>query len=119
MFWASKTGTVTSELLCNRIVLSIGRRPLVFSDFCVDLSSDFLDLILSYLLKLGEDRYVLTRATISSYRSKLALCLSSISLSMISNLVTAIVFLYNGRKELSMSLSHISSRVSPYSPSLS
>jgi hypothetical protein len=57
MCLVSKTGTVTSELLCNLTVPLIGWSALELSVFCVEVSSDLLLLNLANLSKLGEEMY--------------------------------------------------------------
>jgi hypothetical protein len=57
MCFVSKTGTVTSELLCNLTVPLIGQSALELSVFCVEVSSDLLLLNLANLSKLGEEMY--------------------------------------------------------------
>jgi hypothetical protein len=73
MCFVSKTGTVTSELLCNLTVPLIGGSALESNVFCVEVSSDLLLLNLANLSKIGEEMYCLKRRQISSHRSKLAL----------------------------------------------
>jgi hypothetical protein len=75
MCLVSKTGTVTSEILCNLIVPLIGWSALELSIFYVEVSSDLLLLNLANLSKLGEEMYCSNRQQISSYWSKLALCI--------------------------------------------
>ncbi len=53
----SKTGTVTSELLCNLTVPLRDQSALEFSVLCVEVSSNLLLLNLANLSKLGEEMY--------------------------------------------------------------
>jgi hypothetical protein len=55
MCFVSKTGTVTSELLCKLTVPLIGWSALELNELCVELSSDLLLLNLANLSKLGEE----------------------------------------------------------------
>jgi hypothetical protein len=57
MCLVSKTGSVTSELLCNLTVPLIGQSALELSAFCVEVSSDLLLLNLVNLSKLGEEMH--------------------------------------------------------------
>jgi hypothetical protein len=61
MCLVSKTGTDTSELLCNLTVPLIGWNALELSVFCVEVSSDLLLLNLANLSKLGDEMYCLNR----------------------------------------------------------
>ncbi len=109
MCLVSKTGTVTSELLCNLTVPLIGQSALGLSVFCVEVSSDLLLLNLANLSKLGEEMYCLNRWQISSHRSKLALCFIRRSFIKIWNFVTAINQICGQTDELLSTMSSFNS----------
>jgi hypothetical protein len=59
MCLVSKTGIVTSELLCNLTVPLIDWSALELSVFCVEVSSGLLLLNLANLSKLKDEMYCL------------------------------------------------------------
>ncbi len=109
MCLVSKTGTVTSVLLCNLTVPLIGQSALELSVFCVEVRSDLLLLNLANLSKLGEEMYCWNSWQISLYRSKLALCFIRRSFNKIWNFVTSINQIWHQRNEVMPSMSSFNS----------